>query len=125
MQYSDSRGVHRLYRTVFDGAELQIWRHEPGFAQRLTATLGADGSTPKGVWEVNKDNQGFRDDLVITFWRSPQTGVRPGPVPRRSHVQFRRTTAPPCRIRLVGGRDRDPVAVRRAEPVFVADPQSG
>jgi hypothetical protein len=73
MQYSDSRGVHRLYRA--DGAELQIWRHEPGFAQRLTATLSADGSTPKGVWEVNKDNQGFRDDLVITFWRSPQTGA--------------------------------------------------
>lgn len=28
-------------------------------------------------------------------------------------------------LRLVGGRDRDPVAVRRAEPVFVADPESG
>ena len=26
---------------------------------------------------------------------------------------------------LVGGGDRNPVAVRRAEPVFVADPQSG
>src|ERR1700680_1596962 len=35
MQYFDSRGVHRVYRIVFDGAELQIWRDEPGFAQRL------------------------------------------------------------------------------------------
>jgi hypothetical protein len=29
------------------------------------------------------------------------------------------------RCRLVGGRDCDPVAVGRAEPVFVADPQGG
>ena len=28
------------------------------------------------------------------------------------------------RGRLIGGRDRDPIAMRRAEPVFVADPQS-
>jgi dihydrofolate reductase len=28
-------------------------------------------------------------------------------------------------LRLLGGHDRDPVAVRRAEPVFVADPEGG
>ena len=36
---------------------------------------------------------------------------------------FLRKDAPRCR--LFGGRDRDPVAVRRGEPVVVADPESG
>jgi hypothetical protein len=70
MQYFDSRGVHRLYRIGFDGRELRIWRDAPGFAQRLTAKLSADGSTLEGVWELNEVDQGFRDDLAITYRRS-------------------------------------------------------
>jgi hypothetical protein len=69
MQYFDTRGVHRVYRIGFDGTELRIWRDAPGFAQRLTAKLSADGSTLEGIWELNKDNQGFRDDLAITYRR--------------------------------------------------------
>jgi len=69
MQYFDSRGVHRLYRIAFDGTELRMWRDAPGFAQRLTAKLSADGSTLEGVWELNQDDQGFRDDLAITYRR--------------------------------------------------------
>jgi len=71
MQYFDSRGIHRLYRIGFDGTELRIWRDAPGFAQRLTAKLSADGSTPEGVWKLNEDDAGFRDDLGITYRRSP------------------------------------------------------
>jgi len=69
MQYFDSRGVHRLYRIAFDGTELRMWRDAPGFAQRLTAKLSADGSTLEGAWELNQDDQGFRDDLAITYRR--------------------------------------------------------
>jgi len=70
MQYFDSRGIHRLYRIGFDGTELRIWRDAPGFAQRLTAKLSADSSTLEGVWELNEGDQGFRDDLAITYRRS-------------------------------------------------------
>ena len=42
MQYFDSRGVHRVYAVAFDGRELTLARDEPGFAQRLSATL-SDG----------------------------------------------------------------------------------
>ena len=45
MQYFDSRGVHRVYAVAFDGRELTLARDEPGFAQRLSATLSDDGST--------------------------------------------------------------------------------
>jgi hypothetical protein len=51
--------VHRVYRIVFDGSELQIWRDEPGFAQGFTAMFSADGSTLNGVWVLNQDNQAF------------------------------------------------------------------
>jgi hypothetical protein len=78
MQYFDSRGVHRVYRIQFDGAELRIWRDAPGFAQRLTAKLSADGSTLNGVWQLNEDDGGFRDDLAITYRRSTQATPRRG-----------------------------------------------
>ena len=69
MQYFDSRGVHRLYRVAFEERELQIWRDEPGFAQRLSAKLDAAGMTLSGVWQLNEANKGFRDDLAITYRR--------------------------------------------------------
>ncbi|MBO0764248.1 MAG: hypothetical protein J2P50_06645 [Hyphomicrobiaceae bacterium] len=70
MQYFDSRGTHRRYGIAFDGKELRIWRQAPGFAQRFTATVSADGSHLEGVWQLNEADQGFRDDLKITYRRS-------------------------------------------------------
>jgi hypothetical protein len=70
MQYFDSRGIHRLYGIDFDGKVLRIWRDAPGFAQRLIAKLSDDGRTLKGVSQLNRDDQGFRDDLSITYRRS-------------------------------------------------------
>jgi hypothetical protein len=69
-QYFDSRGVHRVYRIGFNGGELRIWRDAPGFAQRLTAKLSADRSSLEGVWQLNKDEQGFRDDLAVAYRRT-------------------------------------------------------
>ena len=68
MQYFDSRGVHRIYEIAFDGAELTIARDAPGFDQRLRAELRDGGSTLTGVWSLNENDQGFRDDLAFT-WR--------------------------------------------------------
>jgi hypothetical protein len=70
MQYFDSRGVHRVYAIRFDGTELTLERDAPGFAQRVSAMLGDDASTLAGVWQLNEDGQGFRDDLAFTYRRT-------------------------------------------------------
>jgi hypothetical protein len=68
MQYFDSRGVHRVYEAGFDGSELTLVRDEPGFAQRLSATLSDDSSTLTGVWQRD-EGEGYQDDLAFTFRR--------------------------------------------------------
>jgi hypothetical protein len=39
MSYLDSRGVHRVYETRFEGDVWKLWRDEPGFEQRLELAL--------------------------------------------------------------------------------------
>lgn len=70
MQYFDSRGVHRIYAIDFDGSELTHQRDAPGFAQRGSARLSDDGSTLAGVWQLNENDQGYRDDLAFTYRRA-------------------------------------------------------
>jgi hypothetical protein len=72
MQYFDSRGVHRVYAIGFNGRELTLERDEPGFAQRLSATMSDDGSTLTGVWELNENDQGYRDDLAFAYRRASE-----------------------------------------------------
>jgi hypothetical protein len=67
IQYFDSRGVHRVYAIRFDGRELTLERDAPRFAQRSSAKLSDDGSTLAGVWQLNEDDQGSRDDLAFTY----------------------------------------------------------
>jgi hypothetical protein len=49
----------------------EIWRDAADFAQRVTMALSADGLTLGGVWQLNENNQGYRDDLAIAF-RGPR-----------------------------------------------------
>jgi hypothetical protein len=70
MQFFDSRGVHLVYAIGFDGGELTLGRDAPGFAQRGSAKLSDDGSTLEGVWQLNEDDQGYRDDLAFTYRRA-------------------------------------------------------
>ena len=69
MQYFDSRGFHRVYAVAFDGRELTLERDEPGFAQRLSATLSEYGSAFTGVWQLDR-GEGYRDDLAFTYRRA-------------------------------------------------------
>ena len=69
MQYFDSRGVHRIYVIGFDGTTLTVARDAQGFAQRLSAKLSDEGSTLAGVWQLNEDDGGYRDDLGFTYRR--------------------------------------------------------
>jgi hypothetical protein len=71
MQYFDSRGVHRVYAIGFDGRELTLERDAPGFAQLCRARLSDDGSTLAGVWQLNEDDHGYRDDLAFTYRLAP------------------------------------------------------
>jgi hypothetical protein len=66
MHYYDSRGVHRIYGLAFDGAELTIWRDDPGFAQRFSGRL--EGDTLHGVWGLCRDGSTWNDDLAVR-WR--------------------------------------------------------
>src|SRR4029450_9009602 len=42
MEYFDSRGVRRTYGISLEEGLLRIWRDDPAFAQRFSATLGND-----------------------------------------------------------------------------------
>ena len=70
MQYFDSRGVDRVFAIGFDGRELTLERDAPGFAQRGSAKISDDVSTLAGVWQLNEDDQGYRDDLEFTYRRA-------------------------------------------------------
>jgi len=70
MQYFDSRGVHRIYEIAFDGRRLTLVRDAPGFAQRAVATLSEDRSILDGRWQLNRDEQGYRDDLAFVYRRA-------------------------------------------------------
>ena len=69
MHYYDSRGVFRVYDVSADDSAWYLQRDEPGFMQRFTGTFAADGTSITGVWQLNQDNQGWKDDLKIRYRR--------------------------------------------------------
>jgi hypothetical protein len=69
MLYADARGVHRVYRMTFGGGVWTIWREAPGFNQRFTATISADGDRMDGRWEMSKDGATWNLDFELTYVR--------------------------------------------------------
>jgi hypothetical protein len=67
MEYFDSRGVRRTYGISLDDGVLRIWRDDPTFAQRFTATLGHDSF--EGQWQLARTPGDWQDDLKVTFRR--------------------------------------------------------
>ena len=67
MEYFDSRGVRRTYGVSLDDGVLRIWRDDPTFAQRFSATLGHDGF--EGRWQVARTPGDWQDDLAVTYRR--------------------------------------------------------
>jgi hypothetical protein len=55
--YSDSRGVYRLYGMDFDGKQWTMFRDSPGFDQRMTADISADGRTMTVKAERSEDGK--------------------------------------------------------------------
>jgi hypothetical protein len=59
--------VRRTYGVLLDEGVLRIWRDQPGFAQRFSATLGHD--TFDGRWELARTPGDWREDLKVTYRR--------------------------------------------------------
>jgi len=78
MEYFDSRGVRRTYGISLDDGVLRIWRDDPAFAQRFSATPSRD--TFEGLWQVARTPGDWQDDLKVTYRRrsrAPRTNGEP------------------------------------------------
>jgi len=69
MLYADARGVQRVYRMSFADGLWTVWRDAPGFNQRFTGMLSADGDTVDGRWEMSKDGVTWNLDFELTYVR--------------------------------------------------------
>ncbi len=67
MEYFDSRGVRRSYGISLDDGVLRMWRDDPEFAQRFSATLGRDAF--EGLWQLARTHGDWQDDLRVTYRR--------------------------------------------------------
>jgi hypothetical protein len=69
MLYADARGVHRVYQMTFVDNVWTVWRDAPGFNQRFTGTLSADGNRIDGRWEMSKDSETWNLDFELSYVR--------------------------------------------------------
>ena len=69
MHYFDSRGVFRDYAASVDDTAWRWWRDAPGFSQRFTGLISADGDTITGRSQLCRDDAHWADDLQITYRR--------------------------------------------------------
>ena len=67
MEYFDSRGVRRTYRVSLDDGVWRIWRDQPGFDQRFSATLGQDYF--EGLSQLAETPGDWQDDLKVIYRR--------------------------------------------------------
>ena len=72
--YFDSRGIARVYRMSFEGGVWKLWREESDFSpldfsQRYTGTLGDDGKTIAGRWEICHDGKSWEHDFDLSYHR--------------------------------------------------------
>jgi hypothetical protein len=65
--YYDSRGVARVYQMSLDGGVWKLWREAPGFWQRYTGVISADGSRITGAWEGSPDGREWKHDFALTY----------------------------------------------------------
>jgi hypothetical protein len=81
LEYFDSRGVRRTYGISFDDGVLRIWRDDPAFAQRFSATPDEAGFV--GVWQVAETPGDWRDDVRVTYRRPARRSTTRGGRPTR------------------------------------------
>ncbi len=67
MEYFDSRGVRRTYGIALEDGVLRMWRDDPEFAQRFSATPGHD--TFEGRWQLARTAGDWHEDLRVSYRR--------------------------------------------------------
>ena len=70
MLYFDERGVSRRYVVSVRDNVLRWWRDAPGFSQRNTSTISADGRTIASRGEYSRDGTTWEPDLELTYTRA-------------------------------------------------------
>lgn len=74
MEYFDSRGVRRTYRTAIQEGVWRWWRDVPDFAQRFSAVLAPDAFHGHG--ELARSPGDWGDDLDVSYRRTEPEGER-------------------------------------------------
>ncbi|HWM11316.1 MAG TPA: hypothetical protein VNO82_18300 [Solirubrobacteraceae bacterium] len=67
MEYFDSRGVRRTYGISLEDGVLRMWRDDPTFAQRYSAT--PDDAGYEGLWRLAETPGEWKDDLKVVYRR--------------------------------------------------------
>jgi hypothetical protein len=67
METFDSRGIRRTYGTSLENDVWRIWRDQPGFDQRFSATIGPDQF--EGVFELAETQGDWQEDMRVTYRR--------------------------------------------------------
>ena len=68
VQSLDLRGVHRVFSVELTADTWRFWNDTPGFAQRITHTLG--DPVMRGQGELSTDDGAtWEDDLALTYRR--------------------------------------------------------
>ena len=70
MLYFDERGVSRRYEVSLQDDEWGWWRNTPGFSQRFTGAIAADGRTIVGSGQLSRDGANWEPDLQLTYTRA-------------------------------------------------------
>src|SRR5919199_837214 len=70
MLYFDERGVSRRYEVSLRDNVWTWWRNAPGFSQRFTGEVAADGHTIVGRGELSRDGSTWEGDLELTYTRA-------------------------------------------------------
>ena len=68
MEYFDSRGVRRTYRTSLDDGVLRVWRDAPGFDQRFETRIHPEGF--EVVYQLAETPGDWKDDLRVRYRRA-------------------------------------------------------
>ena len=66
-EHFDSRGVRRTYRTSIEDGVLRMWRDQPGFDQRITATIAHDAF--EALVELAEVPGEWKEDMRVTYRR--------------------------------------------------------
>jgi hypothetical protein len=69
MLYFDERGASRRYDVSMNGGVMRWWREAPGFSQRFTCAMAADGETMEGRGELSRDGRTWEPDIAVSYAR--------------------------------------------------------